>query len=114
MRRSTTTQARKRSCQGRGRNTRRAVHRFPDKKDPIPGCLRSCRARPLGAAWGWVHAFVRGSLDPEVQRVILIDGPAVLGWDEWREIEAQYGLGAIEVALKTAIGAGPFDVSTAA
>jgi hypothetical protein len=51
---------------------------------------------------------------PRVQRVILIDGPAVLGWDESREIEAQYGLGAIEVALKTAMGAGPFGVSTAA
>ena len=38
--------------------------------------------------------------------MILIDGPAVLGWDEWREIEAQYGLGAIEVALETAMGAG--------
>jgi hypothetical protein len=67
----------------------------------------SCRARLLGAAWGGVQAFVRGSPDPEVQRVILIDGPGVLGWDEWREIEAQYGLGAIEAA----IGAGPSGVN---
>lgn len=43
--------------------------------------------------------------------MILIDGPAVFGWDEWREIEAQYGLGAIEVALKTEMGAGPSGVN---
>jgi AcrR family transcriptional regulator len=39
--------------------------------------------------------FLDASLDPEVRRILLIDGPAVLGWDTWREIEARYGLGAI-------------------
>jgi AcrR family transcriptional regulator len=39
-------------------------------------------------------AFLDASLDPEVRRILLIDGPAVLGWDTWREIEARYGLGA--------------------
>jgi AcrR family transcriptional regulator len=40
-------------------------------------------------------AFLDASLEPEVRRILLIDGPAVLGWDAWREIEARYGLGAI-------------------
>jgi hypothetical protein len=114
MRRSTTTQARKRSSPGPRSEHEARCPPFPRQEGPVPGCLRSCRWRLLGAAWGGVQAFVRGSLDPEVQRVILIDGPADLGWDEWREIEAQHGLGAIEVALKTAMGAGPFGVSTAA
>ena len=39
------------------------------------------------------------SADEEVRRIILIDGPAVLGWDAWREIEARHGLGAIEQLL---------------
>ncbi|MCW2786953.1 MAG: transcriptional regulator TetR family protein [Marmoricola sp.] len=30
---------------------------------------------------------------PEVRRIALVDAPAVLGWQEWREIEAEYGLG---------------------
>lgn len=29
----------------------------------------------------------------EVQRIALTDAPAVLGWQKWRELETQYGLG---------------------
>ena len=47
-----------------------------------------------------LHAFLDASLDPEVRRIILIDGPAVLGWDEWRAIESQHGLGTIEHMLR--------------
>jgi AcrR family transcriptional regulator len=32
-----------------------------------------------------LSAFLDASLDPEVRRVLLIVGPAVLGWDVWRE-----------------------------
>src|SRR3954463_15849475 len=28
-----------------------------------------------------LHAFLDASLEPEVRRIILVDGPAVLGWD---------------------------------
>lgn len=51
----------------------------------------SCLDRLRQALFG----FLNGSLDPEVRRIMLLDGPAVLGWDAWREIEAQFGLGAI-------------------
>jgi AcrR family transcriptional regulator len=50
--------------------------------------------------------FLDASLTPEVQRVLLIDGPAVLGWQRWRELEAQYGLGAIRHLLTSAIDEG--------
>ncbi|RIQ36733.1 TetR/AcrR family transcriptional regulator [Jiangella rhizosphaerae] len=33
------------------------------------------------------EAFLRASADPEVQRIMLIDGPAVLGWDVWRALD---------------------------
>jgi AcrR family transcriptional regulator len=32
-------------------------------------------------------AFIRAAADPDVQRIMLIDGPAVLGWNEWRAID---------------------------
>ncbi|WP_049573875.1 TetR/AcrR family transcriptional regulator [Nonomuraea sp. SBT364] len=32
-------------------------------------------------------AFMTAGADPEVQRIMLIDGPAVLGWSEWRAID---------------------------
>lgn len=50
--------------------------------------------------------FLDASLTPEVQRVLLIDGPAVLGWPEWRALEAKYGLGAIRELLTAAIAEG--------
>jgi AcrR family transcriptional regulator len=30
------------------------------------------------------QAFLTASTDPAVQRIMLVDGPAVLGWSEWR------------------------------
>jgi AcrR family transcriptional regulator len=39
----------------------------------------------------------------DVQQVVLIDGPAVLGWDQWRRLEAQYGLGVITAMLDSAV-----------
>src|SRR5687768_14440502 len=32
--------------------------------------------------------FLDHCLEPEVQRIVLLDAPAVLGWEEWREIGA--------------------------
>ncbi|ADD41651.1 TetR/AcrR family transcriptional regulator [Stackebrandtia nassauensis] len=33
-------------------------------------------------------AFLRASVDPVTQRILLIDGPAVLGWREWKALDA--------------------------
>lgn len=39
------------------------------------------------------EAFLATASDPEVQRILLIDAPAALGWHEWRAIdEASSGL----------------------
>ena len=37
--------------------------------------------------------FLDACLEPEVQRIVLLDAPAVLGWERWREIAADHGLG---------------------
>jgi AcrR family transcriptional regulator len=39
----------------------------------------------------------------ETQRILLVDAPAVFGWDRWRELEADYGVGAIEAMLTAAL-----------
>jgi AcrR family transcriptional regulator len=44
--------------------------------------------------------------EPEVQRVVLLDGPAVLGWERWREIGRRHGLGLIEAVLAHGIEVG--------
>jgi AcrR family transcriptional regulator len=50
----------------------------------------------------WVDAH----LDPSVQRIVLQDGRAVLGWDEARAIENRFGTVALRGALRRAVHAG--------
>ena len=50
--------------------------------------------------------FLDRCLEPEVQRIVLLDAPAVLGWEEWREIGARYGLGLIAGLLTAGIESG--------
>jgi AcrR family transcriptional regulator len=52
---------------------------------------------------GGLIGFLHASLTPEVQRILLIDGPAVLGWEQWRALEEQYGLGALRGLLEKAV-----------
>jgi len=53
-----------------------------------------------------LQGFLTAALEPEVQRIILVDGPAVLGWNDWRELEARYGVTVIEAALEMAMDQG--------
>jgi AcrR family transcriptional regulator len=55
----------------------------------------------LGAA-AWLDACA----DPEVHRIVLIEAPAVLGWERWREIGLRYGMGLVRGLLEYAIGVG--------
>ncbi len=60
------------------------------------------RALLLAGADAWLDA----SMEPEVQRIVLLDGPAVLGWERWREIGLRYGLGLVTGALAAAVDSG--------
>jgi AcrR family transcriptional regulator len=63
-------------------------------RDPLQGLQRGIRA------------FLTLSTEPTTQRILLVDGPAVLGWQAWREMDARYGLGLLKQALAAAIEAG--------
>jgi AcrR family transcriptional regulator len=43
---------------------------------------------------------------PDVQQIVVIDAPAVLGWEQWRAVGIKYGLGIIEAMLAQAIADG--------
>lgn len=43
---------------------------------------------------------------PGIQQIVLIDAPAVLGWEQWRAVGIKYGLGVIEAMLAQAIADG--------
>jgi len=53
-----------------------------------------------------IAAFLDECAKPELRQVALIDAPAVLGWERWRQIGAANGLGLIEASLAAAIEAG--------
>jgi AcrR family transcriptional regulator len=53
-----------------------------------------------------VEAFLDASALPEVQRIVLVDGPSVLGWDVRRAADGNYSLTLIEHALQAAMDAG--------
>jgi AcrR family transcriptional regulator len=70
------------------------------------GALERGAAEPLEAMRAGAEIFLRACTEPDVQRIVLLDGPSVLGWDRWREIAAEHGLGLIEATLQAAIDAG--------
>ena len=53
-----------------------------------------------------VDAFLDACVDPAVQQIMMTDAPSVLGWEEWREIDSQYGLGLVRASLEQAMETG--------
>ncbi|MFJ2669025.1 TetR/AcrR family transcriptional regulator [Nocardia fluminea] len=51
-------------------------------------------------------AFLKACADPRVHRILLIDGPAVLGWHEWRAMDEANSARHLDEALQTLVGAG--------
>ncbi len=52
------------------------------------------------------NAWLDACGEQEVQQIVLLDGPAVLGWARWREIGMRYALGLLESLLSNAIEVG--------
>ena len=53
-----------------------------------------------------VEVFLEACMDPAVRRVVMLEGPTVLGWERWHEIEESYGLGLTRTVLQMAVDAG--------
>jgi AcrR family transcriptional regulator len=70
------------------------------------GALAANADSPMTAMRAGAEMFLRACTEPEVHRIALMDGPSVLGWDRWREIGAEHGLGLIEASLEAALEAG--------
>jgi AcrR family transcriptional regulator len=45
-------------------------------------------------------AWIRLAGDPVVRRILLIDGPSVLGWERWRAMEEHHALGLVRAGLQ--------------
>src|SRR5690242_11357134 len=76
--------------------------------------LRSLASPPSGAdSWERLSAGLRGflesALEPEVQRVMLLDGPVVLGWQTLRAIQENNSIALINEMVAAAIAEGIID-----
>jgi AcrR family transcriptional regulator len=98
-------------------------HHFPGKDALFWAVLEGVAARvgqqladaerdapdPVAALRIWGLEWIRLAGDPVFQQIVLIDAPAVLGWERWRELDEQANLGWIRAALGYAAGAGYFE-----
>ncbi len=57
-------------------------------------------------------AFLEQCVNPEVQRIVMLDGPTVLGWDLWHELDERYGFGTIKAVLTVAADTGRIERAT--
>ena len=57
---------------------------------------------PVDALRAGFLAWIRLAGDPVVQRILLIDGPSVLGGERWRALEERHALGLIRMVLEAA------------
>ena len=61
---------------------------------------------PVEVLRAGAQLFLDACAEPEVERIILLDAPAVLGWEAWRDLAGRYGLGLVQLALQSAMDAG--------
>lgn len=55
------------------------------------------------------RAFLAAGQDPTVRRIVLVDAPAVLGWDEWRAMDEDSSARHLAEALGDLVRAGVID-----
>jgi AcrR family transcriptional regulator len=94
-------------------------HHFGDKEslflavfDAVEQEMMAQSARPPSIEVGddaWcmfrkgIQAYLDAVVRPDVQRITLIDGPAVLGWARWRALEETYSMGDLTRVLGLAM-----------
>ena len=96
-------------------------HQFRDKADLFAAVAEQIEAEitnriaagaadaaadPMDALRAGARLFLDACAEPEVERIILLDAPAVLGWEAWRDLASRYGLGLVQLALQAAMDAG--------
>ena len=97
-------------------------HQFADKADLFAAVLDQVEAEiarrvassvagfdpsdTAGMLLAGADAWLDASSEPDLQRIVLLDGPSVLGWDRWREICLRHTVGLIAALLQDGIDRG--------
>lgn len=82
---------------------------FKREQEAIDDRVREAASRHKGA-WRKLKAgcdeFLDASLDPETQRIVLIDGPAVLGSTRWQRSEDSQSIALLKGVIEKAVAEG--------
>jgi AcrR family transcriptional regulator len=95
-------------------------HQYRDKRDLFRAVFEAVEqdlgervaAAVAGESDPWqqlrtgARAFLATAADPVIRRIVLVDGPSVLGWEEWRRIDTQYSLGMVRAIFEINVAAG--------
>jgi AcrR family transcriptional regulator len=72
---------------------------------PPPASARALKD-PLDAIAQGVLRYLKAATEPQNRRVLLIDGPVVIGWRKWREIDDRYFGAGARAAVAHVLGTG--------
>lgn len=61
---------------------------------------------PIAVMRAGVAVWLDACAEPEVHRIVLLDAPAVLGWERWTEIGNRHNMGLVQALLAHAMAAG--------
>lgn len=74
--------------------------------DVMVAATASGETDPMRILEAGFDAFLDQCRNPEVQRIVMLEGPTVLGWDTWHELDERYAFGTIRFVLATAAESG--------
>ena len=95
-------------------------HQYADKRDLFRAVFEVVQAElgqhiamsvgvetdPWAQLRAGARAFLTHATTPAIRRIVLIDGPSVLGWEEWRRIDTQHSLGMVQAIFEMNVAAG--------
>jgi AcrR family transcriptional regulator len=98
-------------------------HQFPDKSALFAAVLDQVEAEIAGRMVTAVSgdldpadtialllagadAFLDACTEPDIQRIVLVDGPSVLGWERWRQICLNHSVGLVAGLLADGVNRG--------
>ncbi len=61
---------------------------------------------PLASLRAGCRTWLEMALDPAIQRIVIVDPPAAVGWARGREIDERHVLGGVRAALRALAGEG--------
>ena len=84
----------------------RAVYEQVEEELVTRAAVAASESRPAKRLDAAVAAFLDACLDRDVQRIVLLDGFSVLGWETASQIDEAYALGSMQALLELAMNEG--------